>query len=93
MNKLQREQKKQKKREESNRQRSKYKERLKNAPRKCGECRACCFAFPLLDKPERTWCKYSTKSGCGCYRGQAAALQELCVYVARSRELAVVYPP
>jgi hypothetical protein len=70
MNKLQRKQRKQKKREENNRKRSEYKEQLKNGPRKCGECRACCFVFALLDKPEKTWCKHSTKSGCACYEGR-----------------------
>lgn len=67
MSKLQRKQRKQKKREEDNRKRKEYKEQVKHAPQKCGECRACCYVFPLLDKPGRTWCKHSTKTGCACY--------------------------
>jgi len=34
----------------------------------CGECRACCFVYPLNDKPGREWCKHSQPGmGCDCY--------------------------
>jgi hypothetical protein len=34
----------------------------------CGECRACCFVYPLNDKPARQWCKHSQPGiGCDCY--------------------------
>jgi hypothetical protein len=35
----------------------------------CGECRACCWLFPLdyLEKPAREWCKHCTDKGCAIY--------------------------
>lgn len=35
----------------------------------CGECRACCYVYPLNDKPGREWCKHSKPGiGCDCYQ-------------------------
>jgi len=39
--------------------------------RTCGDCRLCCYTFPIpaLDKPRRTWCKHVTAKGCAIHDG------------------------
>jgi hypothetical protein len=64
MSKQQRQDRKKRKASERNKRQAEYKS---NRPHRCGECRACCYHFPLLDKPKKQWCKHSTPTGCGCY--------------------------
>ena len=48
----------------------------------CGECRACCYAFPLLDKAANCWCKHATPTGCGCYETRPAVCRDYwCGYL------------
>jgi hypothetical protein len=57
-------------------------EHRRNRPRVCGECRACCYVFPLIDKPKNVWCKHSTPKGCDCY-GQRPSIcsSYKCLYL------------
>ncbi len=70
---------KRKKAKEQNAQQEEY----RSAPHKCGECRACCYVFPLQDKPRRTWCKHSTPTGCDCYKNRPSVCSNYeCFYLA-----------
>jgi hypothetical protein len=54
----------------------------RNRPRACGDCRACCFVFPLIDKPENCWCKHSTPEGCDCYGNRPSVCRKYsCLYL------------
>ena len=69
---------KRKKAKQRNARRAEYRSR----PHECGECRACCYAFPLQDKPRRTWCKHSTPQGCACYKTRPSVCSNFeCLYL------------
>ena len=73
---------KRKKTRERNARQAAYRAAVRNRPRKCGECRVCCFVFPLLDKPERCWCRHVTGEGCGCYEDRPAVCRNYrCAYL------------
>ena len=61
-------------------------ERRRNRPHTCGDCRACCYVFPLPGKPARSWCKHSTPNGCGCYDDRPALCSEYqCEYLSDNK--------
>ncbi len=64
MSKHKRQDRKKRKANERNKRQAAFKS---NRPHLCGECRVCCYHFPLLDKPAKQWCKHSTPTGCDCY--------------------------
>ena len=39
--------------------------------RACGECRLCCWVFPVpvLDKPAEQWCRFADARGCSIHDG------------------------
>ena len=58
----------------------------RDRPRTCGDCRACCFVFPLLDKPARRWCQHSTPQGCDCYTDRPSVCGNYkCLYLKDKR--------
>ena len=73
---------KRKKTQTRNARQAAYRAAVRNRPRKCGECRVCCFVFPLLDKPEMCWCRHVTSEGCGCYEHRPAVCRTYrCFYI------------
>ena len=63
--------KKRKALERNKRQASHRAERQK---RTCGGCRACCYVFPLGQKPARQWCQHVTATGCGLHDSPRPAI-------------------
>ena len=59
----------------------------------CGECRACCYVFPLNDKPTRKWCQHSQPGiGCACYEQRPQVCRGYqCQW--RGSELPIDYRP
>jgi hypothetical protein len=54
----------------------------RNRRRRCGKCRMCCWLFPLIEKPARSWCCHSKPDGCDCYKRRPQVCREYrCLYL------------